>query len=106
MITGASSSSSFSVSTTESSEYSVIASNLFGNDQHTFSVTATPSPPAPESNDEPKPNVSDLINRKVVATAKNTFYIDENGSLWGVGKMRTEFTCWRSKFSNSICEDC
>ena len=84
VITGASS-SSISVSTSESSEYSVIASNLFGNDQHTFSVTATPSLPAPESNDEPNPNVSDLINRKVVATAKNTFYIDENGSLWGCG---------------------
>ena len=63
----------FSVSTSESTEYSVIASNLLENDQHTFSVTATPSPPAPESNDEPKPNVSDLINRKVVATANNTF---------------------------------
>ena len=78
-------STSLSVSTIESAEYSVIASNTFGTDQHTFSVSATPAPPAPENNDTPKPDVSHLINRKVVASWQNTLYIDENNSLWGVG---------------------
>ena len=78
-------STSLSVSTSESAEYSVIAGNLFGTDQHTFSVSATPAPPAPENNYTPKPDVSHLINRKVVASWERTFYIDENGSLWGVG---------------------
>ena len=44
VITGASS-SSISVPTDESAEYSIIASNLFGNDQHDFSVATTPVPP-------------------------------------------------------------
>jgi alpha-tubulin suppressor-like RCC1 family protein len=84
LIDGANS-TSLSVSTNESAEYSVIAGNLFGSDQHTFSVSATPSPPSSENNVEPKPDVSHLINRKVVASWNNTFYIDENSSLWGVG---------------------
>ena len=78
-------STSLSVSASESAEYSVIAGNLFGTNQHTFSVSATPAPPAPENNYTPKPDVSHLINRKVVASWERTFYIDENGSLWGVG---------------------
>ena len=50
-----------------------------------FSVATTPSPPVPESNANPKPDVSQLINRKVVSSWNNTFYIDENGSLRGCG---------------------
>ena len=84
LIDGANS-TSLSVSTNESAEYSVISSNLFGSNQHTFSVSATPSPPSSENNDELKPDVFHLINRKVVASWNNTFYIDENSSLWGVG---------------------
>ena len=84
VITGASS-SSISVPTDESAEYSLIASNLFGNDQHDFSVATTPVPPVPAANANPKPDVSQLINRNVISSWDNTLYIDENGSLWGCG---------------------
>ena len=78
--------SSLAVPPSESADYSLYASNLFGSDEYSFSVTVTTAPTLPDTNRSTKPDVSDLINRKVVASWFNTFYIDENGSLWGCGR--------------------
>jgi alpha-tubulin suppressor-like RCC1 family protein len=72
--------------TGEVAEYLVVASNLFGSSEHAFSITSVPplsegngSAPAP-------PDVSQLIRRNAFATYEHTLFIDENGSLWAVGR--------------------